>query len=248
MKTHPVRLHSKLAFTLIELITVIAIISILMALLFPAIAGAKESARRAKAQTVVKDIVNACKNYSNDYGKYPPIPDAKEDSSSGSGKDKTTTSYYAYGPKTTAGTQTGDKVFKVDNGELFNVLRAIDTGLNATHKYNKRQQKYIEQPKANDTKNPREGFCDGKDFDTKVTGWLMDPWGTEYAIVLDADGDEELNLDTFYTDLSDKKDVIRMSAVAFSLGKDGKRGGKGYEDKTRKENSKEAPDDLFSWQ
>ncbi len=248
MKTHPVRLHSKLAFTLIELITVIAIISILMALLFPAIAGAKESARRGKAQTVVKDIVNACKNYSNDYGKYPPITDAKEDSSSGSGKDKTTTSYYAYGPKTAPDGKAGDKTFKVDNNELFNVLRAIGTGLNVTHKYNKRQQKYIEQPKANDAKNPREGFCDGKEFDTKVTGQLMDPWGTQYAIVLDADGDDELDLKTFYTDLSDSKDVIRMSAVAFSLGKDGKRGGKGYEDKTRKENSKEAPDDLFSWQ
>lgn len=246
MKT--VRLRQQLAFTLIELITVIAIISILMALLFPAIAGAKEAARRTKAQTILKDIVRACKEYTVDYGKFPPLPEAKEDATSGSGKDKTTSSYYSYGPKTALNGKEGDTVFKLDNQELFNILRAIEGGKNVEHKYNKRQQKYFEQPKASDPKNPREGFCDGKEFDTKVAGQLMDPWGTQYAIVLDADGDEELDLKTFYTDLSDKKDAVRFSAVAFSLGKDGKRGGKGYAEKTRKENSKEAPDDLFSWQ
>ena len=75
----------------------------------------------------------------------------------------------------------------------------------------------------------------------------MDPWGTQYCIVLDATGNDEIaaaDVQKFYKDL----DIIRMSAVAFSLGKDGVIGGKGYEGKYRKPNSSEAPDDIVSWQ
>ena len=61
------------AFTLIELLTVIAIISILMSLLFPALNGGKEAARRAQAKQDIAGIIAAVKAYHTEYGKYPPM-------------------------------------------------------------------------------------------------------------------------------------------------------------------------------
>ena len=59
------------AFTLIELLTVIAIIAILIALLFPAIKSSLQKAEIAQAQNDVKNIEGALKAYYTEYGKWP---------------------------------------------------------------------------------------------------------------------------------------------------------------------------------
>src|SRR3954470_15092662 len=63
------------AFTLVELLTVIAIIAILMGLLFPAIGIIKEQARKVQAKNDVTNIVAAVKQYYTEYGKYPAVQD-----------------------------------------------------------------------------------------------------------------------------------------------------------------------------
>lgn len=231
MNTRPATLRPQFAFTLIELITVIAIIAILMGLLFPAMSGARDSARRAQAGTVLKGVVNSVKSYANDYGKYPPITAAA------SGGGGTADMYYSYGEK--------DANCAANNNELFDVLRAIDRGANTKHILNKRQQKYFEEKKATDPKLPREGFADGKEFEESIQGRLLDPWGKQYCVVLDGDGDEVLKLSTFFTDQTDD---VRFSAVAFCLGKNGEIGGKGYKGRLRKSGSSEAPEDIVSWE
>lgn len=231
MKT---RLRPLQAFTLIELITVIAIISILMALLFPAIASARESARRNKAGTVVKDIVNACKNYTIEYGKAPTTTTAK----AGAGNN----SYASFGD-IPAGK------CKVSNNQLFDILRSIAraSGENANNALNPRQQKYFEQPKFTDAKNPRDGFTDGSDFQDAQKGRLMDPWGNEYCVVIDLSGNEVIDMVEFYSDLTGTDNSIRVPTASFSMAKDGKRGGKGYEGLFRKTSSNLPPDDVVSW-
>jgi len=215
------------AFTLIELLTVIAIIVILMSLLMTAIQGAKDQARRADASATVRNIVNACKSYANDYGKFPPV------ASGGN--------IYSFGDP-------GKGSFTNNNSDLFNVLRSISATVNSGYVLNKRQQKYFEGPKAKDLTNPRSGFTDGNGYaGSQPQGCLMDPWGTQYCVVLDATGNDEIaatDIQTFYSDL----DIVRMSAISFSLGKDGIRGGKGYEGQYRKPGSSQAPDDILSWQ
>ncbi len=62
---------SSRAFTLIELLIVIAIIGILMALLFPAVGGAIDAARKAQAKNDVTQIATAVTAYETEYGKLP---------------------------------------------------------------------------------------------------------------------------------------------------------------------------------
>jgi len=143
--------RDKKAFTLIELITVIAIILILMGLLFPAINSIRESARKAQAKNDISNIVTAVKAYYTEYGKYPQADPAP-----------TTAADFTYGGTT------------VDNSHLFNVLRATGTqGMDQA--LNPRTVVFIEVPTAKDPSNPKAGlgYNDGKYYDPWGTPYFI---------------------------------------------------------------------------
>jgi prepilin-type N-terminal cleavage/methylation domain-containing protein len=64
-------MKNKQAFTLIELLVVITIIGILMGLLMPALRGARDAAKRSRAQASIQAIGVALKAYYNEYGNWP---------------------------------------------------------------------------------------------------------------------------------------------------------------------------------
>ena len=66
------RLSNKRAFTLIEMLVVVAIIAILLSISFAAFSGAGNSAKKAASKTLIEQIKTALENYSNDFGDYPP--------------------------------------------------------------------------------------------------------------------------------------------------------------------------------
>lgn len=62
----------KFDFTLIELLTVIAIIAILMALIFPSLGKAKRKAKQISCANNLKQISLAISSYETDFDGYPP--------------------------------------------------------------------------------------------------------------------------------------------------------------------------------
>ena len=70
-------MNKKRGFTLIELLVVIAIIAILAAILFPAFAKARESARRISCVSNLKQIGSGIMQYTQEYDeKLPPSNDS----------------------------------------------------------------------------------------------------------------------------------------------------------------------------
>jgi len=64
-------MNNRKAFTLIELLVVIAIIGILMGLLFPAVNGVLDTARKTQAKNDVTQIATAVAAYETEYGRLP---------------------------------------------------------------------------------------------------------------------------------------------------------------------------------
>lgn len=60
-------------FTLVELLTVIAIIAILAAIIFPIAGTVRENARRSRCESNLSQIYVALQNYKDDYRAYPPV-------------------------------------------------------------------------------------------------------------------------------------------------------------------------------
>ena len=115
-----------------------------------------------------------------------------------------------------------------ENGSLLSELRATTIVLNT------RQIVFISPPDAKDQTNPRSGIK------TSTSGYY-DPWGTEYAVALDADYDNQITPNPYGNNNGAGASPLRQGVIAWCYGKDKKLGNNGDGKYTKS-------DDVISWQ
>ncbi len=77
--THP-KTNSRLGFTLIEILVVIAIIAVLASILLPALQKVQETAKKTKTSSLMQSFARACDEFALDHGRYPGLlPDSAVD-------------------------------------------------------------------------------------------------------------------------------------------------------------------------
>ena len=92
------RTRTVAAFTLVELLTVIAIIAILGGIIFAAFAGAREKGRQTASISNMREIQNGVERYKLDHrGQYPPVLFAYSDGTSSMANIKNAGSAYLKG-------------------------------------------------------------------------------------------------------------------------------------------------------
>jgi prepilin-type N-terminal cleavage/methylation domain-containing protein len=212
------------AFTLIELLVVIAIIIILAGLLFPALRGAQEQARRTQAKNDLTQIVTAVNAFYTEYGKYP-INGATE-------------AYYGSGTVPTGATSYGT------NDVLFDVLRnntdPSGPNLATVTLLNPRQIVFINPPFVKAPANPRAGI--GTPTGTGP-GQFYDPWGAPYRVEIDGNYNNQI-ANPYTLDTGAGPATLTTGVIAWSLGGDGL-GGNGAKTATP---AGPSDDDVISWQ
>ncbi len=178
---------SRGAFTLIELLTVIAIIAILAAMLLPALATAKKNANIKRAQAEMAQLANAISRYESDYGRYPVGPAVQTFlSTSGGAYDFTyTSSLVPVYPGTAP---------QLNNSEVIATLMDLETypasgtaTINANHAKNPNKNKYLNAPMVTSTQSGGVG----PDL------VYRDPWGNPYIISMDLNYDGKC-VDAYY--------------------------------------------------
>lgn len=151
-------------FTLVEILTVIAIIAILMGLLLPVMSTAQRKGKENKARAAIQSIKFAIEQYENDYGILPKFGTVAGDmvfnETIAKSQDKSAAS-------TNADSKTYDQFM-----ELLTLANKDDG--TAVSNENTKKIRYLEAP-ANKVKdvNKNEGY------------FILDPWGRRYGIVID---------------------------------------------------------------
>ncbi len=149
------------------MLTVVAIIGILVAILLPVLAGAKEKAKVAKARTDMAGIELAIRQYETEYSRFPATKDIE-----GDGKpDYTFAGNHSWN-------QHANKVW---NSVVMEILLDLNAGANAGHARNPRNLVILHA-------KHQAGDEPGLSTTDHI---FRDPWGTPYIITIDLNGDEK---------------------------------------------------------
>jgi prepilin-type N-terminal cleavage/methylation domain-containing protein len=186
-------LRASAAFTLIELLTVIAIIGILAGLLLPAIARAKVQAQKKKAQLEVTQIAVAIQAYESDYSKFPVSSVGAVNAMSAAsavGEDFTYGGVFNQPNGTTVNVAVPGLTYTANNSEVMAVLLDVEHWpaapanvftINQGHVKNPKNNKYLNAAMATDTNSPGVG----------PDGVYRDPWSDPYVITMDLNYDDK---------------------------------------------------------
>jgi prepilin-type N-terminal cleavage/methylation domain-containing protein len=191
----------EVGFTLVELLTVIAIIAILAAMLLPVLSRVRLSAQKTQARVQVNDIATAIEAYDSAYGRFPVSPGAQGMAAQNGGGDITYCGGFFTNAASTIWPVTGFTPTACDtsNAEVYAILMDYTNFPNGGSTIN-----------TNNQKNPQKTIF----LNAKMSGWspgqpgypapgmgndlvYRDPWGNPYIITMDLNYDGQCQ-DAFY--------------------------------------------------
>jgi prepilin-type N-terminal cleavage/methylation domain-containing protein len=224
-------------FTLIEMLVVIAIIGILVSILLPALAGAKDRAKAARARAEMQGIEVALAHYQTEYHRLPATKPIEAD-----GKPDFTYSGDA--------SWNADNTIKEWNSAVMEILLAISRP-GGPNESNARNPSKLNLLTARQAPGQEPGLSASDHM-------YRDPWGRPFIISIDLDGDEKC-VDALYgkpalhasvagdvghyglVKRSDGRYELGRPYMIWSLGKDGQA------DPTADAKKKANEDNVLSW-
>jgi prepilin-type N-terminal cleavage/methylation domain-containing protein len=201
-----IRFPKRNAFTLVELLTVIAIIGILAAMLLPVLATVSKHAKMTKARLEINDLVTDIQAYDQAYGRFP-VSHAAQAAAALTGAQNGNYDFTYGGTFSTVliGTQVprpGSNII-LSNNEVVSILMdytnfpgTTTATVNTNHQSNPQGTKFLNAKMSgwNPTLPNQVGPPPGG-VDAMLT--YRDPWGNPYIISMDLNYDDQCQ-DSFY--------------------------------------------------
>ncbi len=185
-------------FTLVELLTVIAVIAILAGIAVPVVVGMQSKGRETSARADMNAIKLALTQFKADYSIFPIT-----------GTSSTDTLYHAgfSAPNTTNGDQAIDTLIS-----HLTLIQPKPGTNNAPQDYssslNKKKRKYLDAPA-----KPVEALFKVGDDNPQVGFMKLDPWGRRYNIALDTNYDKKLVLSAAFLGAASDETIVGDIAI-----------------------------------
>ena len=181
--------NSTRRFTLVEMLTVIAIISILAGLVIPVVIIAQERGRETQAKSDIAGLVSALKQLDADYGKM--LKKTGASTWQIGGKSVTMKSSDVLKNNGSVDSNVSNSLAQIDGDAYDALIAELSAPKNGKAGFspsvNSRKKIYLE---------PKKGFDPVSDYDSAAnTPFLWrDPWGNPYFIYVKATNDDFIAL------------------------------------------------------